>query len=290
MRRLDHMNPLVVTIYFLLVTGVSMFTMNPLLLLCSLLCAVLSFSVKCASGRLKMHAFSLALFAVIALVNPLVSHKGVTILLVINDNPVTLEAVYYGISAAMMILSVLYWFRIYTLLMTSDKLLYVFGSFSPKLGLMISMTLRYIPLFSRQAERITEAQKAVGLFKEDNIADTIKGKLRVFSVMVTWTLENGIITADSMTARGYGIGKRSRFRIFKWERSDVCFLAASLMLFTITVWMFAGNAAVYYPAFEMPRMTWELAAGYASYALLALLPLIGEGKEALEWKLQMSRI
>lgn len=290
MRKLDDMNPLALTVYILLVSGVSLVTMNPMLLLCSLLCGMLCFSVQYTAGRLKMHGFSIVMFAVIALINPLVSHKGMTVLLIINDNPITLEALYYGITAALMILSVLYWFRIYTLLMTSDKLLYVFGSISPKFGLMVSMTLRYIPLFAQQAERIAEAQKAVGLFKEDNIVDTVKGKLRVFSVMVTWTLENGIITADSMAARGYGTGKRSRFRIFKWKKSDALFLAVSMLLFAIAVWAFGGNDTVFYPAFEMPKMSLAPALGYASYALLALLPLIAEGKEAILWKLQMSRI
>ena len=104
-----------------------------------------------------------------------------------------------------MIVSVLYWFRTLTHIMTSDKLLYLFGSVSPKLALILSMTLRYIPLFRSQIRKTQQAQKALGLYKEDSIPDNIRGGIRIFSVMVSWALENGVITADSMTARGYGL-------------------------------------------------------------------------------------
>lgn len=290
MRTIEAFNPIAVTVYFLLVSGIAMFCMDPVILLISLGGALIFYFVKNGRTNGKMHLYTLLLFCVMSLINPLVSHRGVTVLFVMNNNPVTLEALLYGMAAAVMIVAVLYWFRVFSLLMTSDKLLYVFGGISPKLALLLSMTLRYVPLFGRQARKVAQAQKALGLYKEDNIVDSFRGGMRVFSVMVTWTLENGIITADSMTARGYGTGKRSRFSIFRWQREDLFFMVASALLFAFSLYGISLREFSFYPAVSAAPMTWPVALGYISYALLALLPTIIWGKEALKWRLLISRM
>ena len=196
----------------------------------------MSFILYGPNEGFRSHGYMIALFLVMTLINPLVSHNGATVLFVMNHNPVTLEALIYGAVSATMILSILYWFRSFSHIMTSDKLLYLFGRLSPKLSLVISMSLRYVPLFGQQLRKVSQSQKALGLYKEDNIVDRIRGGIRIFSVMVSWALENGIITADSMTARGYGLGKRSSFSIFTWISHDILLLALSLLLGGISLW------------------------------------------------------
>ncbi len=288
MRGLERLNPIAVTIYFLIVSGRIMFSMDPVLLCCSLFGAVLLHFLLHGMTGWRTHVYSLALFAVMALMNPLVNHNGATVLLVMNDNPVTLEACLYGLAAGGMILAVLYWFRGFSFMMTSDKLLYVFGGISPRLALLLSMTLRYVPLFGLQAKKVTQAQKALGLYKEDNIVDGFKGGLRVFSVMVTWTLENGIITADSMTARGYGTGKRSRYSLFTWRREDVLFLLLSVVLGTISV--VCDRAIAYYPLVQIQPMTGSVLIGYIAYFVLSLMPALIYGKEAIKWRVLTYRM
>lgn len=62
-----------------------------------------------------------------------------------NDNPVTLEAVCYGFAVGVMIMSVFYWFKCFNAVMSSDKFIYLFGRVIPKLALLLSMTLGFIP-------------------------------------------------------------------------------------------------------------------------------------------------
>ena len=288
MHGLERLNPIAVTIYFLLVSSRIMLSMDPVLLCCSLIGALLLHVVLCGFSQKRMHLYSLALFAVMAIINPLFNHNGATVLFVMNNNPVTLEALLYGVAAAGMILSVIYWFRSFSQIMTSDKLLYVFGGISPKLALLLSMTLRYVPLFSMQAKKISQSQKALGLYKEDNIIDGFRGGLRIFSVMVTWTLENGIITADSMTARGYGTGKRSRYSLFRWQKEDVLLTLLSVLLCGISFAFDSGFA--FYPVVQSLDFSHGMAAGYLAYGLLSLLPVIIEGKEALKWRILTSRM
>ena len=290
MRTIENYNPRAVAVCFLAAAGISMFSMDPIILSLSLAGALAYFFARNGLREANTHLWTCLLFLVTALINPLTYHNGVTVLFVMNHNPVTLEALLYGIAASGTIVTVMYWFRAFTAVMTSDKLLYIFGGLSPKLALMLSMALRYVPLFTSQVYKVQKSQQALCLYKEDNLIDRMCGGMRVFSVMVTWTLENGIITADSMTARGYGTGRRTRFSIFRWTRDDVLLLLASLLLTLCTLWGMAERSFAYYPAITASPLTARVWAGYLSYGLLTLLPAIITGKEVLIWRCLRSKI
>lgn len=290
MRAFADSNPISAALYFFAVTGIAMFASNPVISALSLVGAVVLFIMNNGRKKLSTHIFSMTLFAVMALVNPIVSHNGATVLFVMNNNPVTLEALIYGICTALTVVAVLYWFNSFSQIMTSDKLLYLFGALSPKLALTLSMTLRYVPLFGSQIKKVQASQKALGLYRDDNIVDNFKGGIRIFSVMVTWALENGIVTADSMTARGYGIGKRSRFSLFRFKAEDVCIICSVLLFSVLAVYGISGAEFAFYPYISLPELTVRLAVGYASYGAMILLPVIIGVKEALKWKYLKSKI
>lgn len=290
MRTFESYNPLAVAVFFLSASFVAMFSMNPVILSVSLFGALLFCFLRNGFKNPKYHLFSLLLFIVMTVINPLVNHNGGTVLFVMNDNPVTLEAFIYGVVASVMIIAVLYWFRSFTEIMTSDKLLYIFGALSPRLALVLSMALRFVPLFSRQIKKTEQTQKALGLYKDDNIIDTFRGKLSIFSIVVTWALENGIITADSMTARGYGIKRRSRYSVFRWSGKDVALLVTTVVLLGLTLFGIYGNETVYYPYVVISEITPVNLTGYIGYGLLVLIPSIIEIKEALRWKFSESKI
>ncbi len=287
MRRFEEYNPIAVAVYFLCTASAAMFSMDPVILALSLLGA-LALHLHLCGPSLKTHLYSLALFLVMALVNPLVSHHGVTVLFVMNHNPITLEAALYGLAAAGMILAVLYWFRCFSRIMTSDRLLYLFGTLSPKAALVLSMALRYVPLFRQQAVKTQQAQRALGLDGGEGLMDRTRGGLHVFSALMTWALENGVTTADSMAARGYGVGRRSRFAIFRFTRRDALLLLLSLLLAAGTLCNL--RSFTYYPAISTAPMNTRHLAGFISYAALVLLPLLIDGKEALRWRCLQSRI
>ena len=290
MRSFAEHNPLSVALYFAAVSGIAMFGTDPVIISLSLLGAVFFYLARNGVRQAEFHLFAVLIFAVTSLINPLVSHNGRTVLFVMNNNPVTLEALVYGLVTAAMIAAVLYWFRSFTQIMTDEKLLYIFGFLSPKLALILSMALRFVPLYTVQAKKVRQTQKALGLYKADNIIDSFKGELGIFSIMVTWGLENGIITADSMAARGYGIGKRSRYSVFCFKPGDIILLTATAILFSLTVIGMYGNAVNYYPAIVIKQPTAAVIAGYISYGLLVFLPAAIDLKERLKWKYLRSKI
>jgi len=103
MRRFEDFNPIALTVYFLCAAGVVMFSMDPFLISVSLLGAFLCFVLDAGLTEWKTHFYTLILFIVTAVINPIVSHNGKTVLFVLNDNPVTLESCLYGLTAAGMI-------------------------------------------------------------------------------------------------------------------------------------------------------------------------------------------
>ena len=288
MKSFERLNPLAAALYYLCVLGLTMFSMNPLLIVLSLLSSVLT----CMIGRavkLRGHIFALLLFLVAAVLNPIIVHKGATVLFYLNDRPVTLEAALYGVIAAMMLCASLYWLRSLSGVFSADKVMYLFGRFSPKLALLLSMSLRYVGLFKLRWRRIGDSQRALGLYRDGNLIDAVAGRARVLSISITWTLENGIFTAESMEGRGYGSGRRTSFAPYRMHASDAAFMLLTAVLTVVAAVGAAQTRAVYYPDLSFdPRSPWGIA-GAAAFGLLSLLPVILDIKEAIRWRILLSR-
>ena len=94
-------HPVVNLAFFAAVLAMTMFIMQPVYLAISLLagCAYL-FYMRGGRGGLRQVGYLLPILLGMAVMNPLFNHEGVTILAYLpNDNPITLEAIAYGIGA-----------------------------------------------------------------------------------------------------------------------------------------------------------------------------------------------
>ncbi|MCR5321768.1 MAG: energy-coupling factor transporter transmembrane protein EcfT [Lachnospiraceae bacterium] len=287
----DH-NPAAVAFYFLAVTAVSMFTMNPVLHILTFIGGITQFSIQKVGRKTATHLFFIGLGIVLALIRPVFNHNGATVLFVVNDNPITKEAFIYGVNAAIIVVGVLYLFRVFSIIMTSDRLLYLFGRFSPKTALVMSMGLRYVPLLREKSRQIKAAQTAIGINRDDNAIDRIKAGLNVFSATISWGLENGIITADSMAARGYGKHKRTQFSRFSFTKSDmiIILLTIGLIIPSIMSFFFGYYNVAFYPYFEMKETNGYGVVGYITFAILMMMPVAADITENFRWKRLMSRI
>ena len=290
MRSLENKSPLAALCYFLAVIGIAMFMRDLVVATVSLFFAVAFYIVRNGARNLKTHLYSLIFFILIIILNPFFYHNGATVLFMFGDNPMTLEALIYGVASAEMVVAVIYWFRSFSEIMTSDKLLSVFGAVSPKFSLMLSMVLRFIPLFTRQSKNVKSAQRALGMYKNDNIVDSVRVGARVFSGVSGWALENGIITADSMAARGYGTTRRTSFSLYRSKKADWIFIVVVALTFTAAViGLTKGEAFRFYPEIVVPSGALSVSA-YAVYAALCAISSILEIYEGAKWKYLTSKI
>lgn len=237
--------------------------------------------------------FILPVMLAVALFNPLFNHRGVTVLFYLGDNPITLEAVLYGIVSALMFGGVLLWFSCFGVLMTSDKLLYIFGKAAPSVSLVAVMVLRFVPLFKTQLRRAALNEKCMGGgAAAGNFIDRAKNGLNILSSMLTWALENAIITSDSMRARGLGLQKRAFFSPYRFgARDKICGLV--MFIGIVSTGISAGLKSVsirFFPSFRMNAFNFAAAAFYLTYALTVSLPLILDLREACVWRSLKSKI
>lgn len=281
MRAFSEHNPIAIFVHFMLTIIIAMFIQNPIILLLALFGSILYYAVTFKKISAKTLIFWILLFLLISLINPIFSHKGETVLLFINGKAITLEALFYGINNGIMILAVMVWFIVFSEIMTSDKVMYIFGKFSPRLALLVSMSLRYIPLYRQRASIINNAQKTMGLYKESNIVDNVKGGMRVTSSLITWSLETSVDTADSFAARGGELKHRSSFSLFKFRKNDVALIIISIVLFSAVISAQAiGVLSVDYYASGnfFSKLSFEIIAivAYSAYFILSLIPFILE--------------
>ena len=271
-----------------------MFLLHPLCLGISLVCAV-GYDIY-LNGR-KAVGFCLKgilpMMVITALLNPLFSHEGRTILTYLpSGNPLTLESILYGLAAAGMLAAVVLWFACFNAVITSDKFVYLFGRLIPALSLVLSMALRFVPRFMAQLKVVTRAQKCIGKDpSQGSLFHRIRCAGSILSVMLTWALENGIDTADSMKSRGYGLPGRTAFSVYRFDNRDrqalICLLVLGAAVLAGAA--FDGLTWRYFPTVKWS--TTPLSFGVlAAYTALCALPLILNWKEDRKWNALRSKI
>ncbi|MDR1589367.1 MAG: energy-coupling factor transporter transmembrane protein EcfT [Oscillospiraceae bacterium] len=282
-------HPAVNFLYFVAVIGGAMLLGHPVCLSLSLVCGI-CYSVY-LSGRRAVRlqlVYMLSMFVFAALLNPAFSHEGVTILTYLpSGNPLTLESIAYGASAAATIVTAISWFACYSAVMTSDKFVYLFGRIIPALSLVLSMTLRFVPKFMAQLKAVTSAQRCIGRdASSGGVLRRARNGITILSVMVTWALENSIETADSMKSRGYGLPGRTAFSIYRFDRRDRYALAFIL----ICVAAVASGAAAgqlywrYYPSIKGVPAGALPAAVMTAYLALCAMPVTINLLEDRKWR------
>ena len=281
-------HPLVNIVYFALVIGVTMFSLSPYFLAVTTVFSwAYAFLLKGTDG-LKMNAImSLSVIIVMVFINMFFVNNGETVLFYINTNRVTLEAICYGIASALMLISVLVWFSSFNVIITADKLIYVFGKVAPVLGLTLSMIFRFIPLLKSRFAEISLGQKCMGRsHNKGGIIKKARQLLKELSILIAWSLEASIESADSMEARGYGLHGRTSFHLFKFSQRDI----VVLIIFAVTgIPLIIGTVANltdmnFYPAVALPEMNSVTAVLLVCYCILAATPLVIDIAGEIKWR------
>lgn len=293
MKYFHRLHPVSAFIYLLGVIAISMFTRNPAVIVPSFLFS-LGFYCLLAGGDklLKSLAYSLPVMILITLSNPIFSHRGETVIFFVNDTPITAESLLFGFFSSLMILSVFYWFKAYSEVMTADKTVYLFGRAMPHLALTVSMTLEGLDKVGRYYREIDDAQRGLGIYGTDSLWDRLRLRLRVISILITICLERSVEGAQSMLARGYGLSGRSCAKGYRAEPSDYLFGVLSLILsgVSLALLLFNKGEFSYYPILDKISTEKESVLLYACIFALFSLSVICEIKENIKWHYLKSKI
>lgn len=287
----NKIHPFTGLLYFAVVIGFSMFFMNPVCITLSLCCSLLSAVIINGKRALGLTVkFIIPMILLVMIINPVFNHRGATIITYLPwQNPLTLEAILYGIASAVMFSSVILWFSVFNTVMTSDKIICLFGRIIPSLSLVISMTLRFVPRFVSKFKELKSARITP---QKQGFIIKMKILLSELSVMLSWSLERSVESADSMKSRGYGIKGRTAYNIYKFRKTDVIIITALIIsaLTMILLIVLGVGKYSFYPVFKIEFSGAFSVLFYVIYLGIMLIPSITIAWEGLKWKQLQSKI
>lgn len=167
-----------------------------------------------------------------ALFNLIFNHRGNTPFLYVNDIPLTVDSLIYGLFTGMMIATLLMWFLMFNKFFDNRKIVYLIGGKFPSIALIISMVFCFYEKFLYKIDRIKEVWRT---FEKTGRLSKIKNAGIVLSVLLSAMIEDSVDTAKSMNARAYGKYKRTKYVPYKIRLDDILILVVTGAM-TICLW------------------------------------------------------
>lgn len=289
---LERKNPITILCYLFFVIFITIFSTNPIMLGISFVSSILFyFALKGWKKTLIRLAYSLLFVAIITLVNPLFSRQGMTALFEIGSLIVTEESILYGVAIGVMFSSSMIWFGAMNILLDSDKISYIFGKYTPKIGTILSVSLGLFPKYIAQYKKIDNNLKALGLYNQASLWRKIKLKMHTLSTLISWSIEGALILSDSMSARGYDLKHKRVFCKYHFGVSDIILLIISIAVgIVILVFMGLGVGSYYfYPTFKPLQWDVDVWIYFATFCFMNLM-LTVDLWEMIKWQFSISKI
>lgn len=284
---IQSIHPFVMFFYYSCVGFFAMFFNHPIFLLAGCL-SLLAVNLAHDSMRaLKQWAPMMIIMALlISLINPFINSRGTHIFFYFRGKQVTLEATLYGIVSSMSLIMILMLFISLNAVLNGNKLLYIFSRILPKTAFLVMLSIRFVPLLRRRLTEIQDVQRLKGMtVRQGTIRNRAKSGMSIMQILLAWSLEEAIETADSMKARGYGTGKRSPYipyRITKMDRNWLVYLVLFFIISIVGGFLGYGKIIIYPQLGTLHLYSLDWVVLFSSLAVM-LFPVIVEGREQLKW-------
>lgn len=306
-------HPLVNVLFFISIIAFGMLLRHPVYLVISFISSTAYYlKLSGKNGRKTVFRFLLPMLLFVVIINSFFNHYGVTTLFILpSGNNFTFEALVMGIVSGITVVSVIQWFFCCNEVVTEDKFMHIFGRILPKGALVVSMILRFVPLYRRRYKEISQARKCIGLNGTDSFICKMKNTFKNIGILVSWSFENAIETADSMKARGYGLKGRTYYSRFQWHTGDTLALILLVLFDALIIFGLVSNSAycIYNP-YVIINQPSEIGTTYIinelnltinpfgflsiisliAFTLLCFLPLTIDLKEDIKWHRLQSKI
>ena len=211
---------------------------------------------RCGKRAVAFNLCLLPLILVFALYYSSYHHFGVTVLRQnFIGNNLTVESFVYGLVIGLRFATLCMWLEAIFRVVTSDKVVYLFGRVSPRLSLFLTILLRFIPRVGREARKINLAQKGIGRgSNQGNVVQRFINCLRIFSMLITWMISALALESDSMRSRGSLLRGRTAFSIYRFDNRDRAFVITLFTCITLTAMgVILGASKMWYN----PRIIWR---------------------------------
>lgn len=245
------------------------------LVLAAVVAAALAAGAAAGCGRALARAllFAAPFVLLMALVNPLVSREGLTVIARLGTVPVlgrldvTLEATVYGGVTALRALALILACALYVATVDPDEVLRGLRRVSFRSALTATVATRMVPVLRRDGRRLAEAQRCR--------PDGPPSRATLVRAVTAGALDRAVDVAAALEVRGYGGAVRPGRVARPWSRHDVAFALVAGVLAALAVGgRLAGWAAFgAYPGLhgDWSAGAWSLA---AAFVVLPLVPFL----------------
>ena len=261
---------------------------NPVYLALALLCAMAFYVERRGLRAVPVIAASLALGVAFALYYSSYHHFGVTVLSRnFIGNARTLESQVKGAVLGGKLVCCILWLGCLHSVVTTDKIVYLFGRVSPMLALYLSGILRMVPRISRQSKKLDTARSAIGRGRgSGNVFSRINYFFRELSALITWTLEALGGLSDAARSRGVLLKGRRAYSVYRFDNRDralvICLFAfLSMTLFAV---LLGQTGARFDPYLRFPQVTALSYVGFMGYGVFCLLPMWLDVRTAIRFR------
>lgn len=241
--------------------------MNPIVLAAVLLVvAITAWRCRVVGEMLVGLLISLPITIGIALVNPIASQQGVTVLVaglhlpVIGTFDITQEAVVYGLILGLRTFAIFAVCALYVCTVSPDELLRVLRRYSVRSAITASLSVRFVPTLARDGTNLAMA-RACRPGDPPSTATVVRAAF-------ARSLERAGDSALALETRGFALARPMRVAPPRRRFVDYVLMASSLLVLGLVV---AGEALGYAEFVAYPRT--EIATGASDIAFAALLAL-----------------
>ena len=193
-----------------------------------------------------------------------------------------MQGIVYGVATALRIIAVITAFALFSLVLDPDDQLGLMSRLSFRTGLVISLACRLMPVFSRDAARISNAQRARGVeLDAGRRRARIAARVPLLAALAQ-SLERAVDVAASMEARGFGARERSHWSHGRlWRLADLVTMVSALLGVGLLLGgLFAGAFSYnFYPLLDDP---WSQLG--STWWLLAFTALVVPALWTLPWR------
>lgn len=214
-----------------------------------------------------------------ALINPIVSQQGLTVLVagvrlpLVGTFDVTREAVNYGLILGLRAIAVFAICALYVNSVDSDELLRLLRRRSARTAITASLAVRFVPVLARDGVRLAEARECRPGPKP--------GAASVVRAMFSRSLDRAGDAALALETRGYALARPLRAERRAWKTADSAVALSALLVTSLLVAGRILGLAVFedYPLTEIGLAPKDLAFA-AAVTLAAVAPLFVVRKES----------
>ncbi|GAA3199115.1 energy-coupling factor transporter transmembrane component T [Lentilactobacillus kefiri] len=188
----------------------------------------------------RQFKMSLFLFITIVLFNCLLNQRFGPILWQFSVAGATFKltapALLYGAVMGLMLVQMLMAFGLLNVILPPNKLVYVFSSVTPRIGLLVVISANLVKAFVRNFHQLSMLQKTRNVdLTKGSLLSRIKSGGHLLQILLEDSLASGMETARLMDARGFGAAKRTHYHTYRWHPTDWAFLCSATVLFSVIV-------------------------------------------------------